>query len=109
MPLSPVYGREWQALWATDPAGFYLGMYRGEIVGAAAAIVVDPTFASSGMITIKPEYRRMNCGALIFSATFDTLNQARRLHRLLRHWQLSHRTLCDGVMTTAVTSLSEWA
>jgi hypothetical protein len=64
-----------QALWATDPTGFYLGMYRGEIIGAAAAIVVDPTFASSALLTIKPEYRRLNCGALLYGATFHALNQ----------------------------------
>ncbi len=64
-----------QALWATDPTGFYLGMYRGEIIGAAAAIVVDPTFASSALLTIKPEYRRLNCGALLYGATFRALNQ----------------------------------
>ena len=67
----------WQALWATDPEGFWLGMYNGEPVSMMSTTVVSPRLCGCGMFIVVPAYRGTHFGALI------AMNQAERLNEVV--------------------------
>lgn len=64
-----------EALYATDPEGFFVGLLHGQPISSASVIVVSPTLAGTGMFTVAPEHRGSNMGVWTIHPILGRANQ----------------------------------
>jgi ribosomal protein S18 acetylase RimI-like enzyme len=60
---------------AADPAGFFIGEWRGEPVGSISAIAYDGQFGFIGLYIVKPEFRGKGFGMRIWQHGIDYLGK----------------------------------
>ena len=52
--------------YATDPAGFFVGVLDGELVGSISAVAYDDSFGFIGLYIVKPEFRGIGIGTRLW-------------------------------------------
>jgi len=57
-----------ECFWAIDPAGFFMGVLDGRVVGRASAVAYDDQFGFFGLFIVAPEFRGRGCGTAITEA-----------------------------------------